>query len=71
MRSLAAGQNNRYAHPRAEVLNRLRPAGTKVYRTDEQGAIIAISDGETIIFDCPPSDSWKAGEPGSTAASEA
>lgn len=51
-------------HPDAEVLNRLREAGIKVFRTDEQGTIVAVSDGKNITWNCVPSESWQAGEPG-------
>ena len=33
-----------------------------VYRTDEQGTIVAVSNGEKISFNTAPSDTWKAGE---------
>ncbi len=49
-------------HPDAEVLNRLREAGVKVFRTDEQGTIVAVSDGRSITWNCAPSESWQAGE---------
>lgn len=35
----------------------------KVFRTDEQGSIIATSDGKQITWNAAPSDTWKAGEP--------
>lgn len=60
---ISCGEDNTYGHPRAEVLNKLRAADTKVFRTDEQGTIVATSDGTDIIWNCSPSDSWKAGEP--------
>jgi hypothetical protein len=34
----------------------------KVFRTDEQGSVMATSDGMEITWNCAPSDSWKAGE---------
>lgn len=34
---ISAGEGNKYGHPHAEVLNRLRAAGKSVFRTDEQG----------------------------------
>ncbi len=52
-----------YGHPHAEVLNRLREAGIQVFRTDEQGTIVAVSDGKNITWNCAPSESWIAGEP--------
>ncbi len=60
---ISCGEDNRYGHPRAEVLNNLRSMGIHVYRTDEQGTIVAVSDGSTITWNCSPSESWKAGEP--------
>ena len=38
--AISVGENNRYGHPRAEVLERLDRFGCKVYRTDLQGTII-------------------------------
>ncbi len=58
---ISCGENNDYGHPHSEVLNRLRLMGSKVYRTDEQGTIVAISDGSGIRFNMPPSESWKSG----------
>ena len=60
---ISCGEGNSYGHPRAETLNNFRARGIKVYRTDEQGTIIAKSDGHTITFDESPSTSWIAGEP--------
>lgn len=60
---ISCGENNSYGHPHAEVLNELRSRGTDIYRTDEQGTIVASSDGETITWNCANSESWQAGEP--------
>ena len=60
---ISCGQDNTYGHPRAGFLNNLRSMGVNVFRTDEQGTIVAVSDGETITFNASPSTSWKAGEP--------
>lgn len=58
---LSVGRNS-YGHPTAQCLNRLRMAGIKLFRTDEQGSIIAVSDGENIAWNCSPTESWKSGE---------
>lgn len=50
-------------HPDAEVLERMREADIKVFRTDEQGTVVAVSDGRDIIWDHSPSESWQAGKP--------
>ena len=60
---ISCGEGNSYGHPRAAVLNELRQMGVNVYRTDEQGTIVAYSDGENITWNCSGSESWKAGEP--------
>lgn len=60
---ISCGENNEYGHPRAEVLNNLRAMGIQVYRTDEQGTIVAVSDGKEITWNTSPSDTWQAGEP--------
>lgn len=67
---ISCGEGNSYGHPRAEVMNRLREMGVLVFRTDEQGTIVAISNGETIIFNTNPSITWKAGEPIGSGAFE-
>lgn len=61
---ISAGEDNRYGHPHAEVLNKLRMNGIKTFRTDEQGTVVAKSDGKNIVFNMSPSDTWRAGEPG-------
>lgn len=58
---ISVGENS-YGHPHGEVLNRLRQRGVQVFRTDEQGSIIAYSDGTQITWNCSPSESWQAGE---------
>lgn len=60
---ISCGQENSYGHPHAEIMNRLRAMGISVFRTDEQGTIVAYSDGTEITFNMSPDESWKAGEP--------
>ncbi|MDE7321680.1 MAG: MBL fold metallo-hydrolase [Lachnospiraceae bacterium] len=60
---ISCGEDNSYGHPHAETLNTFRMNGVEVYRTDEEGTIVAVSDGEKITFNVPASDTWKAGEP--------
>lgn len=60
---ISCGEDNSYGHPHAETLNTFRTNGVKVYRTDEDGTIIATSDGKEITFNVPASETWKAGEP--------
>lgn len=59
---ISCEEGNSYGHPHAEPLNRLRAMGTLVFRTDEQGTVIAYSDGAKLIWNCAPSDTWQVGE---------
>ncbi|MFC1912554.1 ComEC/Rec2 family competence protein [Chloroflexota bacterium] len=47
---ISAGADNKFGHPGDEVLNRLAqtPGQENVYRTDEQGTIEFIADGERL-----------------------
>ncbi len=58
---ISCGEGNTYGHPHSQVLNNLRAMGVKVFRTDEQGTIVAYSDGKNITFNMSPSESWKPG----------
>lgn len=58
---ISCGEGNDYGHPHAEVLNELRSRGVKVFRTDEQGTVVAVSDGKNITFNMEPSTSWLSG----------
>ena len=66
---ISCAEGNSYGHPHAQTLNTFRMNGVKVYRTDEEGTIIAVSDGKEIRFDVPASETWKAGEPTGSASS--
>jgi len=59
---ISCEEGNAYGHPHAEPLNRLRAMGTLLFRTDEQGTVIACSDGEKLTWNCAPSDTWQVGE---------
>jgi competence protein ComEC len=45
---ISVGEGNSYGHPDDAVLSRLDDADVNVYRTDEDGTIILVSDGENI-----------------------
>lgn len=59
---ISCEENNSYGFPTAQTLNRLRSQKVQVFRTDEQGSIIATSNGSSISWNTSPSTSWKAGE---------
>lgn len=60
---ISCAEGNSYGHPHAQTLNELRYRGINVFRTDEQGTIVCVSDGSVIRWNCSPSESWKSGEP--------
>lgn len=47
---ISVGGDNDYGHPTQATLNTLKNAGVSVYRTDQDGTIVATSDGDTIKF---------------------
>lgn len=47
---ISVGSGNNYGHPAKSVLDRLQKHGILFYRTDQQGTIIASSDGRKITF---------------------
>ncbi len=44
---ISAGEKNRYGHPNQVLLEQLEEAGSKIYRTDQQGVIEVVSDGKS------------------------
>ncbi len=51
---ISVGKDNKYKHPIQGVMDRLKSKNINVYRTDENGTIIATSDGKNITFNCKP-----------------
>ena len=45
---ISAGEWNKFGHPHAEVLARLRQRAVRVFRTDREGAILLASDGRKV-----------------------
>lgn len=48
---VTAGENNKYGFPDDEVLERLKRAGIKIYRTDKDGAVTITTDGNSLKVD--------------------
>ena len=46
--AISVGENNKYGHPKNEILKRLKNLNCEVYRTDLDGDIIFESDGKNI-----------------------
>lgn len=47
---ICTDSTNKYRHPHNSIMKRLKARMIKVYRTDENGTLIATSDGEKIKF---------------------
>jgi competence protein ComEC len=44
----SAGPGNRFGHPAAAVVDRYRKAGSAIFRTDQDGAVVLDTDGTTV-----------------------
>ncbi len=45
---ISVGAGNTYGNPSQEILDRLKNAGVKIYRTDINGTIVVSTDGKTF-----------------------
>ena len=48
---ISVSRNNNHNHPSNETLNNLNVINSTIYRTDEDGTIILVSNGSTYYFD--------------------
>lgn len=46
---ISCGINNDFNHPHKSTINNLKSINSQVYRTDEDGTIVLVSNGRTII----------------------
>ncbi|MDV3429520.1 MAG: MBL fold metallo-hydrolase [Bacillota bacterium] len=53
---ISVGKDNSYGHPQKGTMDRLKNGKIEVYRTDECGTIVALSDGKNITFNVKPGD---------------
>jgi competence protein ComEC len=49
---ISAGEGNPYGHPSPELVRRLEGAGVRILRTDRDGAVHVLTDGETVWVSC-------------------
>ncbi len=49
---ISAGEDNPYGHPNPELLERLGNAGVRILRTDRNGAVHVLADGELLEITC-------------------
>lgn len=64
---ISCGMGNKYRHPSEEAINRFEEMEIPVYRTDESGDVILVTDGTTYTFNVEPGtylsgDDYKAKE---------
>jgi competence protein ComEC len=45
---ISAGLDNRFGHPHEEILQRYEDLGATIFRTDQQGTVELVTDGEQI-----------------------
>lgn len=64
---ISCGKGNTYGHPSPETLKKLKSRNIKILRTDEQGTIIARSDGKKIIWNTTPDTSELSSDDTSSA----
>jgi competence protein ComEC len=51
---ISVGLDNPYLHPHMQTMLKLHDMNIPVFRTDEQGSIVAVSDGNNISFKVEP-----------------
>jgi competence protein ComEC len=51
---ISVGKGNSYGHPTQDVMDRLKAKNIPVYRTDENGTIVATSNGSSVTFSTSP-----------------
>lgn len=49
---ISAGEENPYGHPNPELLDRLKGQGSRILRTDRDGAVQILTDGHLLDMDC-------------------
>ena len=58
---ISCGLNNSYGHPAAETMGKLSDMDIPVFRIDDQGTVIALSDGNTISWNQEPCNDYTSG----------
>ena len=67
---ISCGADNMYGHPDADTMEKLYDMEIQVYRTDEQGTIVASSDGDFISWNMDPCNDYTAGDGSPVEAEE-
>lgn len=64
---ISVGKGNTYGHPTQQTMSKLKAKNILVYRTDENGTIVATSDGKNITFSTKPGSYTYAGTSSKTS----
>lgn len=67
---VSSGAGNRYGHPTGETLERIRETKAKLYRTDLQGEVAAVTSGNGVRFQQEPCNDFTPGEDFSSVPEE-
>ena len=59
---ISCGTGNSYGHPDKDTMDKLQSMGIQVYRTDKQGAIMALSNGTDITWNQAPCNDYSPGD---------
>lgn len=59
---LSCGAGNMYGHPDGDTMEKLSAMEIQVYRTDEQGTIVAYSSGDGITWNMEPCNDYSSGD---------
>ena len=59
---ISCGTGNSYGHPDKDTMDKLQSMGIQVYRTDKQGAIMALSNGTDITWNQAPCNDYSHGD---------
>lgn len=63
---ISCGTDNQYGHPDKDTMDKLQSMDIQVYRTDEQGTVIATSNGTEITWNQDPSNDYSSGDSNDT-----
>lgn len=59
---VSCGLANSYGHPHREIMDAVQKRGCNLYRTDLQGTLTAVSDGNSITWSSQPCTDYRSGE---------
>lgn len=67
---ISCGEGNSYGHPDQDTMDKLQSMGIQVFRTDNQGTIIAVSNGTNITWNQEPCNDYSGGDAGTQPQSQ-